>query len=182
MSVNYLSMLPDHVRRTLSNGVCNKQASGNLGSSSITPLHEAGFTVTVLTRPQSTTSFPEWAKVVKANYTDKDTLVKAFTGQDAVVACSAPTAARLLNDVVDAAIAAGVKLFIPSDFVTDIFHPKIPELGIYNDKLAHNEYLVSKAKEGKITWTSILSGLWLDWGMYMLFIQKLSAPSLQWLF
>lgn len=64
--------------------------------------------------------------------------------------------------MIDAAIEAGVKRFIPSEFGFDTEDDRTLEVApctiMKKDQV---EYL--KAREDKISWTSIVNGLWLEW-------------------
>lgn len=66
--------------------------------------------------------------------------------------------------LIDAAIAASVKRFIPAEFGSDTLG-KSGELAVFGGKVASRKYLEEKAAEGKITWTAIANGPFLDWGM-----------------
>ena len=86
----------------------------------------------------------------------------AFTGQDAVVQIyfsGAPQSKALI----DAAIKAGVKRFIPSEFGIDKGDDQVvklvPFLAFKQDVL---DYLISKEETG-LTWTGIITGGFFDW-------------------
>lgn len=64
-----------------------------------------------------------------------------------------------------AAVAAGVKRFIPSEFGSDTTNPKARALPVYATKVAAQQYLERKAAEGAITYTLMLNGPFLDWGL-----------------
>jgi len=76
--------------------------------------------VTVLTRPDSTTSFPAHPnlKVERANPTDINTVsvVLKKHGIEVLVSTVGPTATASQHALVDAAKQAGVRLFVPSEF------------------------------------------------------------------
>ncbi|KAH6847551.1 hypothetical protein B0I37DRAFT_431172 [Chaetomium sp. MPI-CAGE-AT-0009] len=94
-------------------------ATGNLGPSIIRELQTAGFTVTAITRSPtstSTTNLPPNTAVLTADYNSLDSLKTAFTGQDAVVSAVGTQAVGAQKTVVDAAVAAGVRRFVPSEF------------------------------------------------------------------
>ncbi len=68
------------------------------------------------------------------------------------------------NKLIDAAIAAGVKRFLPSEFGSNTLdkrgHAIVPA---FEAKFGTVTYLQSKEKE--ISWTSIVTGPFLDWGL-----------------
>jgi putative NADH-flavin reductase len=88
-------------------------ASGNIGPSIISALLAQDFTVSVLTRESSNSTFPTTATVHKTDYT-LPSLIRAFTNQDAVISCIATFSASLQS-----AITAGIKRFIPSEYGID---------------------------------------------------------------
>lgn len=67
--------------------------------------------------------------------------------------------------VVDAAINAGVKRFIASDFGSNMMNKKTADLVVFTRRIAARKYLEKKAAEGKITWSAIACGAFLGWGM-----------------
>lgn len=87
-------------------------ASGGLGAPTLQHLDKAGFDVTILSRPDSSSSFPSKFKVIRADYQDEAALVQASTGQDAVVFLLGPLQGGLQPTFLDAAAEAGVKRFI----------------------------------------------------------------------
>jgi NmrA-like family len=73
---------------------------------------------------------------------------------------------------VDAAIAAGVKRFIPSEFGINTRKVRDLSIGkILAGKIGVVDYLQEKAKENEgFTWTGITTGLFFDWVRYHLFL------------
>jgi len=68
-------------------------ASGNLGKPILSALRaDSTFNVTVLSRADSAATFSSDVKMIKADYSNKDALVKAFTGQDVVISAVAAPA------------------------------------------------------------------------------------------
>ncbi|KAF2839975.1 isoflavone reductase family protein [Patellaria atrata CBS 101060] len=139
-------------------------ASGNIGSHILTGLLSSPFTVTVLTRPDSTSDFPEAVKVVRSDYT-LEALTPLFKGQDAVVSAVGHVGFESQFTFIDAAVAAGVKRFIPSEFGSDTTNKGLQQLlapaNGATAKLEAVEYLKSKEKDG-LSWTSVISGPFLD--------------------
>jgi hypothetical protein len=84
------------------------------------------------------------------------------------LATGAVTNDDLAYRLIDAAIAAGVKRFIPSEFGANNLDPRARKLvPIYDIKGAMREYLSAKtaASNGSFTWTSFSCGSWLDWSV-----------------
>ncbi|KAF2712553.1 isoflavone reductase family protein-like protein CipA [Pleomassaria siparia CBS 279.74] len=144
-------------------------AGGNLGPTILkTLLEESSFNVTVLSREGSSSTFPEGVKVVRANYQDTNSLTSALKGADAVLSFVGSTALGDQNKLIDAAIAAGVKRFLPSEYGSDVTNEKLAALvPIFAPKIATIDYL--KSKESEISWSSIITGGFFDWGIKVTF-------------
>lgn len=54
---------------------------------------------------------------------------------------------------------------IPSDFGFDLNHARVATLPIFGEKLTLRKYLEENAKAGKIHWTAITTGPFLDFGL-----------------
>ncbi|KAK4225423.1 hypothetical protein QBC38DRAFT_264373 [Podospora fimiseda] len=144
--------------------------TGNLGPSIVRELVSAGFTVTGISRESSTNSTPIYPDVVaikKVDYNSYDALLSVFTGQDAVVSVIGTAAVPSQKIAVDAAVAAGVKRFIPSEFGINTRKVRDLPIGkILAGKIGVVDYLQEKAKENEaFTWTGITTGLFFDWGL-----------------
>ncbi|KAK4496884.1 hypothetical protein PRZ48_011333 [Zasmidium cellare] len=139
-------------------------ATGNLGPSLVNALLDAGFEVTVLTRVGGSKppSLPQGvSKVIPIDYTSVSSLTSALQGQDVFVS-NIPNHGDQ-KPLIDAAIAADVKRFLPSEFGMDVMRDvKTAALPAFKDgKKVIQEYL--KEKGDKITWTCVVTGLFLDW-------------------
>ena len=86
-------------------------ATGNLGPSVVKELVDAGFQVTTLSQSGKTEGLPSNVKTIKVDYSSQDSLTEVFKSQDAVVSLLPDHGTQ--NGLIDAAIAAGVKRFIP---------------------------------------------------------------------
>jgi nucleoside-diphosphate-sugar epimerase len=143
-------------------------ASGSVGTPILTALLSIPtFTITILTRTSSTANFPPHIPLKKVSdaFTVAE-LTTAFKDQDAVVVAlttSSVTQDDLAVRIIDAAVAAGVKRLIPSEFGTDNLDPRARRLvPIYDAKGRTLEYLIKRAEEsdGALTWTSVACGSW----------------------
>ncbi|GJC90180.1 bifunctional pinoresinol-lariciresinol reductase 1 [Colletotrichum liriopes] len=142
-------------------------ASGNVGSSTIKALLEDNFQVTGLSRESSSATLPEGVRHLTTDFSETS-LLEAFRNQDAVVSTISSIqsggALVLQKTLVDAAIAAGVKVFVPSEYgidTADVTAPKyIPFL---SDKIEAIRYL--KEQQDKISWTALITGSMFDWGL-----------------
>jgi hypothetical protein len=139
------------------------QAGGNLGPSILKAfLESSSFNTTVLSREGSQSTFPEGVKVVRANYDSVDSLTSAFKGQDAVLSVVGGTALGDQQKLIDAAIAAGVKRFIPSEYGSDTTNEELVKLvPVFKAKVSTIDYL--KSNEDKITWSTVITGPFFDW-------------------
>ncbi|KAH8799531.1 isoflavone reductase family protein-like protein CipA [Flagelloscypha sp. PMI_526] len=138
-------------------------AGGNLGPAVLDAfLASKTFEVTVLTRPSSKSTFPPGVDVVKAEYTLPE-LQAAFTGQDVVISMVGGSAFTAQKIIVDAAIAAGVKRFFPSEFGALINDKAIAFAPVLQEKKNVVDYLISK--ESSISWTAIQTNAFFDWGL-----------------
>jgi hypothetical protein len=136
-------------------------AGGHLGPSILSAFRsDPRFNVSVLSRQSSTSKFPEDTKVhrVGDDYPD-DEVLSAFRGQDAVVSTIATASAGQQTRLIDIAIEAGVKRFVPSEFGSDTRHPNamaiLPQY--FGGKNATVDYLMTKEKDG-LTWSSFVTG------------------------
>ncbi|KAL1865137.1 hypothetical protein VTK73DRAFT_5462 [Phialemonium thermophilum] len=142
-------------------------ASGNLGGPVVDELLAAGFAVTALSRASSTATFPPNVAVKKVDFSSTSDLTSALQGQDAVVSLIATAAVGAQRPIVDAAVAAGVRRYIPSEFGINTREAAQHPVGkILAGKIGTVDYLIEKAKENPgFTWTGISTGLFFDWGL-----------------
>ncbi|KAF1999123.1 isoflavone reductase family protein-like protein CipA [Amniculicola lignicola CBS 123094] len=144
-------------------------ASGNLGPAILNAFLKSSFNVSVLSRESSTATFPDNVKVIKADYDSPESLTAALKGQDAVVSLYASAAIGDQTKLIDAAIAAGVKHFIPSEYGSNTTNPKLVEVvPVFAGKVATVNYL--KSKESVINWSAIVTGPFFDWGLKVGFL------------
>ncbi|KAH7254595.1 hypothetical protein MRS44_016734 [Fusarium solani] len=137
-------------------------ATGNLGGPLVNHLVEAGFNVSGLTR-QSGASLLDGVKAVQSDYSP-DSLVQAFKGQDAVIAAVGFGALGDQKKLIDAAIKASVKVFLPGEFGSDTTNPYIKSaLPFASDKSSVVDYL--KEHESQINWVGVISGPFFDMGL-----------------
>ncbi|KAI1401233.1 NmrA-like family protein [Hypoxylon fuscum] len=95
-----------------------------------------------------------------------DDLVAAFKGQDVIINCMTTLSVTDQYRMIDAAIAAGVRRYVPSEYGLNNMRPDTQALNtVFHDKGKVQEYLREKAAEGSIEWMSIACGMWLKWGM-----------------
>jgi len=150
--------------------------SGQVGKTIIDALSKVDhdFVITVTTREGS--SRPQWLpseiKTVVVDYESRESLASALKGQDALVALFNFPQVSYQNLLLDVAIEVGVKFFIPSEFGLDTSaenpcEPFMRKLPMYHPKLEFTAKLRAAADEGKITWSVINTGRFLDSGLQL---------------
>jgi uncharacterized protein YbjT (DUF2867 family) len=142
-------------------------ASGSLGRPVLEHLLTGNFTVTVLTREDSTSNFPNGVKVVKVDYASEENLTAALQGQDALISTLATEVISSQDILIKAAIAARVYRIIPSEFGSDTFLEANKKLPVYFQKLAIQKLLEDGVKDtnGEVTYTFVLNSIFLDWAI-----------------
>jgi nucleoside-diphosphate-sugar epimerase len=145
-------------------------ATGSIGSVLLKGLtSEPQFTVTVLAREssKSITSLPSKVKLVKiADSYPYEDLVAAFKGQDAVVMALSGGQISEQFRFIDAAVEAGVKRYVPSEYGLNNMDPRAQGLNaVFNTKGKIRRYLMDKAESTSLTWTAIANGMWIDWSI-----------------
>jgi uncharacterized protein YbjT (DUF2867 family) len=147
-------------------------ASGSVGKALVKALTDNDrFNVTVLRRGSSSATYPSSFKVVDVDYDSLDSLTAALAGQDAVVSTiNAAAPVDTQKRFIDAAIAAGVKRFLPSEYGCDLSNELAQKLPVFAAKIAIQKYLKEKAESTPLTYTFAYSGPFLDWGLQYQFI------------
>ncbi|KAM5383166.1 hypothetical protein ACJA88_003699 [Fusarium oxysporum] len=157
-------------------------AAGDLGSAVFKVLIDSNkFNLTVLTRAGSTSKFPSGIKVIQVDYESLDSLTSALQGQDAVVSTLGSLAIPSQSLLIDAAVAAGVKRFLPSEFGSNLVIPSVRKLPVFKTKVDIEDKLTALANEGKISYTFVYNSAFLDWGLnHGLFLDFKKAEATLW--
>ncbi|KAL7914264.1 hypothetical protein GGI35DRAFT_467408 [Trichoderma velutinum] len=137
-------------------------ATGNLGSAIVDELVKAGFEVTGLTRQGRTHTFPTSITVKEIDYDLVDSIAKALEGQDAVVSTMSPAVLGKQNLLIDAAVKAGVKRFLPSEFGSNPDSDKVNALPVFGSKVAIKKTLQDLITTGPFLDRAIGVGLIID--------------------
>lgn len=140
------------------------QASGNTGRAIVDALLSRGFVVTAVTRASTNATFPAAVSIKTADLEVKDSLYSAFRGQDAVVSAIAKQALDSETTLIDAAVEAKVKRFIPSYFGFNSSASRDSRLRkAVEAKMKSQEYLVQLSQNYDwFSWTSLATGLYFD--------------------
>ncbi|GLI76808.1 hypothetical protein PoHVEF18_005086 [Penicillium ochrochloron] len=146
-------------------------ASGAIGKIILDGLvASSSFTITVVSRKESKVVFPEGIAVHKSDFSDAD-LEAVFKGKDAVISALGASGFSEQQKLVDAAIRAGVRRFIPSEFSANSQNDAVIQLlPLFGQKRGLIDYLKSKVADG-LTWTGIATSGLLDWGLENGFLQ-----------
>lgn len=151
-------------------------ATGNLGPSVVQALVHAGFQVFALSRKGNAEGLPSSVKTVVVDYNSHNSVVNALkTNNIHAFVCNLPDHGAQ-PALIDAAISAGVKRFIPSEFGSNVYgNAKAAALPVFGGKVATQQYL--KQKSDQISWTIIINNAFLDWGVRVGFIVNVSGTT-----
>lgn len=89
----------------------------------------------------------------------------ALKGHDAVVSTLNAVATLSQKIIIDAAIIAGVKRFIPNEFSSIGTDPKARDIPVHNNVIEIQDYLKGKAQPGKIEYTIVSTGPFLEYAL-----------------
>lgn len=140
-------------------------ASGSIGSIILEAfINTPSVTITVLQRASSVkTAFPPSVRVetIPDDY-PHDSLVAAFTNQDAVINCITTLAVRTQLRIISAAAEAGARRYVPSEYGLNNNNPAARALcPVFREKGEVQDHL--RTLEHRMEWMAIASGMWLKW-------------------
>lgn len=119
--------------------------------------------MTVFTRSRSSVKdLPSEVLVAEVDYHSHDSLLRALQGQDAVVSTLNHEGALDQIQVIDAAIQAGVRRFVPADFGSLSTDPKGQSLPVHRSLVQIQQYLADKARSTSLEYTVFATGAFLD--------------------
>ncbi|OJJ42561.1 hypothetical protein ASPZODRAFT_137188 [Penicilliopsis zonata CBS 506.65] len=141
--------------------------SGRLGTFILEKLLASDrFNVQVLKRVESSSaSFPAGTSVVEADYEDPESLQAALKGQDAVVALVGDAGVLSQKALIDAAVKAGVRRFLPSNFGSNMANPNSRKLPVFARKVIIEDYLVETSKTTDLTYSFVYVGGFTDFAI-----------------
>lgn len=102
-------------------------------------------------------------KVVE--YDNRGSLRRALAGQDALVCALSRTCVTLQMALIDAAVAVGVKRFVPSEFGANLQNEHGQRLVNYQQKVMVQRYLEQVARRSRLWYTYIYVNVLLDWSI-----------------
>lgn len=126
-------------------------------------LLKANFNVTVLTRSQKSGLYDAKITVTEVDFTSVNSLTSALRSQDAVISTIGGAGLESQKFLIDAAIAAGVHRFIPSDFGVCTTSPKVSGLPFYSTLENIRQYLADNAATSTLTYTVLAPGSFLEY-------------------
>ena len=91
-----------------------------------------------------------------------ESLTAALKGIDGLVSTVAGESIEHQTVLVDAAIAAGVRRFIPSEYGCCTTNPELKAFPVYAPMFKIRQYLQEQAKAGMLTWTVLTCGAFLE--------------------
>jgi len=150
-------------------------AAGSLGKPVLDALVASGkFNITIVARHTSESQVPSTDNLrqLKVDFSSHQALVDAFRGNEALVLTLGDfgNLGKNTQTLTDAAIDAGIKRVILSEFGNDLYNAPGKNQKIFQAKHDAFAYVEGKAKEGKITWTTVSNGAFFDWGLVHQFL------------
>ncbi|UNI18534.1 hypothetical protein JDV02_004798 [Purpureocillium takamizusanense] len=136
---------------------------GLFGSAVLPALLDAGFTVTVFSRHEKNKdSLPTGVAHAVVDYSSVDGMTKAFRGQDALVSTIGFDSILAQKPMIDAAVEAGVKRFIPADYTSFSTDPAAAQLPQHLALTAVQKQLRDYAEAGRLEYTIVATGVFLE--------------------
>jgi len=145
-------------------------ATGNVGVPVLHALLDAKHDVVVLTRQgsDSTSKLPKASNLTikEVDYSSVSSLTSALEGVKVAISTLATASLAAQNTFIDAAIAAGVERYLPSEFGSDTANPTTAKLPVFKTKVSTQEYLEKKtAEHPNFSYTCLITGPFFDWGL-----------------
>ncbi|KFA70652.1 hypothetical protein S40285_08404 [Stachybotrys chlorohalonatus IBT 40285] len=140
-------------------------ATGSIGSIVLQALlNEPSLTVTALQRVSSQNKLSDDVQIVIIDDSyPQEALISAFRGQDAIVNCMTSLAVSNQIRFIDAAVAAGVRRYVASEYGLNNNNPQARALNsVFREKGEVQDYLRAKESTG-LEWMAIACGMWLKW-------------------
>lgn len=140
------------------------QATGRIGGAFAQSLLQTGqHTVTALTREGSDGQVPEGVQVVRVNYDDEDSLVKALTGQQFLVITLGVRAPEDLHARITAAAAkAGIAYIMPNAYGFPISPEGVKDTDLYGKTAVAR---IADAQTGASSSVTLPCGFWYEWSL-----------------
>lgn len=137
--------------------------SGTVGAPILATLIATGHKVTVLSRPDSTATFPPTVTVRKGSYDDEAFLASALKGQEVLIMALNYAAYGAQAPLIRAAAAAAVPWVVPCEFGSDATHPKLnARVELMNAKRPFRDQIEDL---GVSAWLGVACNPWFDFSV-----------------
>lgn len=144
-------------------------AGGSIGRYAMAALlAEPSLNVTILQRASSKplADHPNVPTITVPDGYPTEAVIPAFQGQDVVISCLTTMSVADQYRLIDAAIAAGVRRYVPSEYGLNNMRADAQALSpVFRDKGAIQQHLRDAAAAGKIEWMSVSCGMWIKWSL-----------------
>ncbi|EIN05894.1 NAD(P)-binding protein [Punctularia strigosozonata HHB-11173 SS5] len=141
-----------------------------LGLPVVEQLVAAKFDVIVLSRTDTPSGIPAGVTARRVDYDSVASLTAALRDVDGVVSTVGGGALSGQKKIIDAAVAAGVQRFLPSEFGNDLQQPAVRALPVYASKVEVQEYLEKASATSSLTYAVVNCGPFLNCGIYTGFL------------
>ncbi len=157
--------------------------AGSLGIQIIQALVHASYPVTILTRSATPKKLDLASnadvKYETVDYKSMQSLANALQGHFGVVSTINANSVGEQGPLIEAAVEAGIKRFIPAEFGADMKNSNTRALAVFQYKAAAAEKLAEVATANpNFTYTLITNGLLLDWGLQQAFLLDVKNRSI----
>ena len=147
---------------------------GRIGLPAVIELAKAGFHVTVLSRnAERARDLPAEIQVLQVDYDSSASLSQALQKQDAVICTIAMSAIYVQKSIIDAAVAAGVRYYVPAEYTVNSRDSKAQNQPMLASVLDVQSHLSNY--EGRIQWFVINCGALLEFAFEYPFILDFDA-------
>lgn len=138
-------------------------ANGNIGTPTLATLlsHDI-HVITVISRLESTTTYPSGVVVKRGSFDDGTFLLQALQGQDALVLQLPIQASGLQDHFIDAAAKAGVKYVLPTEWGSDPAAKLVDEFLPLAEKREQRRLIEDL---GVSSWVAIVNNPWFDFSL-----------------
>ncbi|KAI1078994.1 isoflavone reductase [Whalleya microplaca] len=142
-------------------------AGGQLGTPVLRALLAAPeFNVTILAREDTNSTYPPGVRVIRTDFSP-ESLATALKDQDAVVSTVTHMALDKQKEVIHAAVAAGVRRFLPSEYGGDTSKDQMlqaaPFTRVKRQVTDLLRTLEGQGPSGQFSWSAIVPGPFLEW-------------------
>lgn len=123
--------------------------------------------VTAITRQDSDSTLPEGIHHIrKVNYDNKESLVDAMKGQDALIITLKPMSPPdTQTKLMDAAVEAGVEYVMPNEYGVDASNESLANDTMVGAAVIDARQYMEKIGKGKTLWLSLVCGFWYEFSL-----------------